>query len=158
MPSSPPETNSTGAIPLPPRPERYVALDYGARRVGVAVSDDLGLYAHPRPAITGLDGGPLRNRIAGLVASEEAGAVIVGVPFSMSGSESAQTDEVRAFISTLRDELPVPVYEVDERLSSVQAAGMLKGRERKRSGQRDSAAAAIMLQSYLDSRRGDTAT
>jgi putative holliday junction resolvase len=79
---------------------------------------------------------------------------VVGVPVPLGGGESSQTVEVREFARQLRQALDVPVVEADERLSSHQAAAALRGRERKRTGQRDSAAAAIVLQSILDARRG----
>lgn len=140
--------------PAPGRHDRYLALDYGSRRVGVALSDELGLFAHPRPAFVGLSGERLEASIAELVAAEGVREVIVGVPVSLSGGESSQTAEVRSFVQRLRSRLPVPVTEADERFTSTQAAEALRGREQKRSGQRDSAAAAIILQAVLDARRG----
>lgn len=144
----------------PPRARRkqlpegkLLALDFGSRRTGVAVADELGLFAHPRPAIVGLSGQRLVERVVALVAEEGVAGVIVGIPVTMSGGESAQTAEVREFVANLRTALDIPVIEADERLTSVQAGAMLSGRERKRSGQRDSAAAALVLQSVLDTRR-----
>lgn len=117
------------------------------------MADELGLLAHPRPAIVGLSGQRLVERVVALVAEEGIAGVIVGIPVTMSGGESAQTAEVREFVANLRAALDIPVLEADERLTSVQAGAMLSGRERKRSGQRDSAAAALVLQSVLDTRR-----
>lgn len=136
------------------RPERFLALDYGERRVGLAVSDDLGMYAHPRSALPGGDDVALTGAIQQLVHEDGIDTVVVGLPVSLDGSESAQTAVVRAFVSRLRAALTVPVIEADERFSSSIAADALRGRERRRSGQRDSAAAAIVLQSLLDARRG----
>jgi putative holliday junction resolvase len=101
----------------------------------------------------GKQGPALVQEIARIVAQERVDEVIVGLPVTMSGGESNQTGEVRAFVASLRSALPVPVTEADERLSSSQAAGALRGREKARSGQRDSAAAAIVLQSILDRNR-----
>jgi len=135
------------------RPRRLLGLDPGQRRIGVALSDELGLFAHPRPAIiTGRT--DAFAAIARIVQEEDVGEVVVGLPLSLSGDSSAQTDEARAFSSRLRERLSVPVSEWDERLSSVEAARSGAGRGKRNSGELDSAAAAVVLQAVLDSRRG----
>ena len=129
-----------------------MALDLGSRRTGVAVSDELGLFAHPRPA---LKGGTrvLLDAIPTLVAGEEVEEVIVGLPRTLSGEDSAQTSATRAFIERLRERLDVPVTLWDERLSTVEAARYVPS-GRHRDGSLDSAAAALLLQAVLDSRAG----
>ena len=133
-----------------------LALDYGSRRIGVAVSDELALFAHPRSALKGA-GRKLFSQIQNLVSSENISEVIVGLPLTLEGGESEQTKLTRKWIKHLREVLDVPVTESDERLTSIQADKILNeaGRSRKnrRSGERDSAAAAIILQTVLDSRR-----
>lgn len=137
--------------PRPRQHRRLLALDPGERRIGVAVSDELGLFAHPRPAVAA---GPRAvDAIAALVASEAIDEVVVGLPLSLSGAESAQTLAARAFARSLRERLPVPVTEWDERLSSKQAERSVHGAKR-RSGELDSAAASLVLQAVLDSRAG----
>jgi len=142
--------------PPPPRPlqphRRLLALDPGERRIGVAVSDELGLYAHPRPAILVTPRVNVVEAIARLVEDEQVAEVVVGLPLSMSGLESAQTATAHAFANRLRERLGVPVTEWDERLSSVEAERQLKG-PRRRTGELDSAAASLVLQAVLDSRR-----
>lgn len=120
--------------------------------MGVAVSDELGLYAHPRPALIGLGQG-LVEAVARLVEDEGISEVIVGLPLRLSGGDSEQTASARALVASLRKRLRVPVTEWDERLSSVQAARAVKGSRRQRSGELDSAAAALVLQAALDARR-----
>ena len=129
-----------------------MALDLGSRRTGVAVSDELGLFAHPRPA---LKGGTrvLLDAIPTLVAGEEVEEVIVGLPRSLSGEDSAQTSATRAFVERLRERLDIPVTMWDERLSTVEAARYVPS-GRHRDGSLDSAAAALLLQAVLDSRAG----
>ena len=129
-----------------------MALDLGSRRTGVAVSDELGLFAHPRPA---LKGGTrvLLDAIPTLVAGEEVEEVIVGLPRTLSGEDSAQTSATRAFIERLRERLDIPVTMWDERLSTVEAARYVPS-GRHRDGSLDSAAAALLLQAVLDSRAG----
>jgi putative Holliday junction resolvase len=112
------------------------------------------MFAHPRPALIASDPGRMVDAVAGLVDREEVGEVIVGLPLSLAGTETAQTAEARAVVRRLRQRLVVPVTEWDERLSSVQAGRSVHGRERRARGELDSAAAAIVLQAVLDHRRG----
>ena len=131
-----------------------MALDLVSRRTGVAVSDELGLFAHPRPA---LKGGTrvLLDAIPTLVAGEEVEEVIVGLPRTLSGEDSAQTSATRAFVERLRERLDIPVTMWDERLSTVEAARYVPS-GRHRDGSLDSAAAALLLQAVLDSRAGSS--
>lgn len=115
------------------------------------MSDELGMLAHPRPALSG-SGDALVETIATLVHEEGIAEVVVGLPLSLSGGDSAQTRHARKLIARLRQGLPVPVREWDERLTSVQAGRTISSRDRA-SGRRDSAAAALLLQSVIDSRR-----
>ena len=154
-------------MPLPePPPRRLLALDPGARRVGVAVSDELGAFAHARPAIVAADQVAAVER---LVTEEAIAEVIVGLPLALSGGETDQTRTARAFAARLRGQLSVPVTEWDERLSSVQAGRRLEGSaqarrsssagaRRRASGELDSAAAAVILQTVLDARRRQART
>lgn len=134
-------------------PTRLMALDFGSRRTGVAISDELGLYAHPRPAIKG-GVRVLLDAIPPLVAAEAIGEVIVGLPRTLAGEDSPQTEATRAFVERLREQLDVPVTTWDERLTSVEAARYVPS-DRHRDGALDSAAAALLLQAVLDSRAGD---
>ena len=118
------------------------------------MSDELGLYAHPRAAIITASGSALIDAIAALADEEAVAEVVVGLPLSLAGRETAQTATVRALVSGLRKRLTVPVTVWDERLSSVEAARTVSGQARRRSGELDSAAAALVLQAVLDSRRG----
>ena len=135
---------------------RLLALDPGERRTGVAVSDELGLFAHPRPAIHASDRAALVEAVAVIVRDEQAGEVVVGLPLSLSGGDSAQTLAVRVLVAALRQRLDIPVSAWDERLSSVQAARSTRGAARRRSGELDSAAASLILQAVLDSRGSGT--
>ncbi len=147
-----PQDDSPLQMSDPRAPGRLLALDHGLKRTGVALGDELGMFAHPRPALVGFDDKRLVAAVARLVAEESVSEVIVGVPVTLSGGDSEQTRAVRALISQLRKALDVPVTEADERLSSVQASGAMGVKDRKRSGTLDSAAAAVVLQSVLDSR------
>ena len=130
---------------------RALGLDVGDRRIGLALSDPTGLLASPYGVV---ERGP--SDIADIlrVAEEnEVSEIVVGLPLSMSGASGAQAGKVRAFIRDMKSETDLPIRTVDERLSTVQAEGMLRqsGRRRQRDrGQLDSAAAAVILQAHLD--------
>lgn len=127
----------------PPKRVRVLALDYGSARCGCALSDPSGTLATPiehveRPATRRGVG-----RIAALVRDRGVELVVVGLPLSMSGGDSDQTREARAFAERLEAELPVPVELYDERLTT---------RLAQRSGgtaSEDSRAAAHLLESWL---------
>lgn len=139
--------------PLPPAAQRVLALDHGSARIGVALSDELGMFAHARPALLKLDGMAAIEAIARIVDVDKVTEVFVGLPLTLAGSDSEQTEAARGFIAGLRRRLTVPVREVDERYSSVQAGRTVKGAARRKSGELDSAAAALILQAVLDARR-----
>ncbi len=130
---------------------RALGLDVGDRRVGLALSDPTGLLASPFGVV---ERGPSDVADIVRIAEEnEAVEIVVGLPLSMSGDSGAQAGKVRDFIRELRSQTDLPVKTVDERLSTVQAQGMLQrsGRRRQRDrGQLDAAAAAVILQTYLD--------
>ena len=133
-------------------PVRLMALDVGSRRTGVAVSDELGLFAHARPALKG-GTRALLHALPPLVEADDIDEVIVGLPLTLAGEDSAQTAATRAFVERLRERLDVPVTTWDERLTSVEAARYVPS-DRHRDGALDSAAAALLLQAVLDHRAG----
>jgi putative Holliday junction resolvase len=126
---------------------RVVALDYGAVRCGVAVSDPSGTLATPMPVVERAGTKKGLGRLAELIASAEAERVVVGLPLTMAGGEGPQAAETRDFAERLARRVSVPVELYDERLTTVQAG---------RSGgatDLDSRAAAHLLEAFLDSRR-----
>lgn len=133
---------------------RLLALDPGSRRTGVALSDELGMFAHARPAIHSNSTARMVDEVVRLVTADDIGEVVVGLPLSLSGSDSGQTATVRELVRALRERLTVPVSTWDERLSSVEAARTARGSAKRKSGELDSQSAAIVLQAVLDSRRG----
>ncbi len=135
-----------------------MGLDYGERRIGVAVSDELEIAAHPMPTLE-RDGAEL-DRIASIVAERGVQCVVVGLPVRMDGTEGRQARKVRGFAKELRRRLPgVTVDTVDERLSTAQAHAALSemgARPRQRRRAVDGMAAQIILQRYLERRRSST--
>lgn len=131
---------------------RLLALDPGEARIGVAVSDDLGLYAHPRPAIRTRSQHEAVVAVQNLVRDEGIAEVVIGLPLTLSGERGHQAEATRPFVEAIRAALTVPVREVDERLSSAQAASTRPELSGRRDGTLDSASAAVVLQGVLDAR------
>jgi putative Holliday junction resolvase len=134
---------------------RSLGLDVGERRIGIAISDPDGRIAVPLRMIERRGKGD-PAAIAELTAREEVERIVVGLPLSLDGSRGAQAQAAEAFAGALRAVTPVEVVLYDERLSSVEAdrhlhAAGLRGKPARAA--RDSTAAAIILQAYLDSRR-----
>jgi putative Holliday junction resolvase len=132
---------------------RVLGIDPGEARVGVAVSDDLGMLAHPLETIDVSKLDPC-DRIAALAAEKGACAVIVGVPRNMDGSFGPAAQKARALIEKLRLCVECNVIPWDERLTTVSAQRALREAGRKAKNQRsviDQAAAQILLQSWIDS-------
>ena len=134
---------------------RILALDVGDKRIGVAVSDLLGILASPLTAIERTSDSKAIDTILRTLNEQEAGEIIVGLPISLSGGYSGQTKSVAAFVRKLEERSPVPVKTVDERYSTVEAERLLSQSKPTRArsrGEIDAAAAAVILQSYLDTR------
>jgi putative holliday junction resolvase len=122
---------------------RVLALDYGSARCGCAVSDPTGVLARPLAAVQAPRSHRGLERLRALVEELEAELVVVGLPLSLSGEDSAQTAEARGFAGLLKELLDVPVELYDERLTTSLAA---------RTGGRadeDSRAAAHLLETWL---------
>jgi putative Holliday junction resolvase len=138
---------------------RALGIDYGRRRIGLALSDPTGLLARPWKTIAA-EGSPTRIAArlaaeASALAAEEDGlsAIALGYPRRLNGEPTEQTAVVEAIATALRASLNVPVVLQDERLTSREAESALAAREkdwRKRKPLVDAAAAALILQDYLD--------
>ena len=140
---------------------RTVGLDIGERRIGVAVSDATSTLARPLGVLrsAGLDGDALDvvvREIARLAGEEDGvGAIVIGLPRRLDGSPTEMTPRVEQFARALGAKTSLPVALQDERLSSREAESRLALRDkdwRSRKAKLDAAAAAIILQDYLDGR------
>ena len=135
-----------------------LALDIGEKRIGVAVCDETETLARPLTTITRASRREDTEHIARLVMEQSAVRLIAGYPRSLSGDEGPQAQRVRRYVQALAAVLPVPVELWDERYTTVEASERLHeakpGRRKTRGrGQLDAAAAAIILQDYLDAHR-----
>ena len=137
--------------------QRVLCLDYGERRIGVAISDEAGIIAMPLCVIDVRDSGQTLREIAGICAEKKPAKIVVGMPLNMNGSRGRKAEEAKKFAKLLETGVGIPVETWDERLSSRQAERALIGgnvSRRKRKGIVDKLAAQIVLQAYLDSRAG----
>ncbi len=129
---------------------RSLALDVGDKRIGVALSDPLGILASP---LTIIDRADERTDIAAIVAiieQHQVGSVIVGLPLAPDGGLGSQAEKVKNFTEELRLSIAVPIEYRDERLSTVTARQLMRSVKKDRKARDDSMAAMVILQSYLD--------
>ncbi len=135
-----------------------MGIDVGARRIGIAISDATRTLARPLTTIeiaSGDDGvARVLHELARLASEDEAvSTIVVGVPLRLDGSTSEQTSRANDFITKLKQQTSIPVIGADERLTSVEAESRLALRTknwRDRKKKLDAAAAAVILQDYLD--------
>jgi len=133
---------------------RILALDHGTKRIGVAVSDELKMIAQPLEFILAEPFADFLKRLKEIIRDKEVEVILVGMPRNMDGSYGEASLKVEAFIAVLRGAVTVPIQTWDERLTSAQANRvLLQGgvRRDQRKQKVDKMAAAILLQSYLDS-------
>jgi putative Holliday junction resolvase len=134
--------------------KRALGIDHGDARIGVAISDDLGMLAHPLETIHIKEVADPIAHIAALVASKDIGHIILGLPRNMDGSYGPAAEKVRAFAEKLRAACGCEVRLWDERLTSVAAQRSLHEAGRKVKDSReviDQVAAQLILQGWLDS-------
>ena len=132
---------------------RVLGLDVGDRRIGVALSDALGVTAQPLTVMT--RGGLTQdlNAICALAAQHQAEAIVVGLPLTMRGEQGPQAKKVMAFAEALRRRLSISVQFIDERLTTVQGERALLETDtprRRRKQLIDQVAAQLILQQFLD--------
>jgi putative Holliday junction resolvase len=139
---------------------RFLALDVGNRRIGVAVSDELGLTAQPVMTLERKRNRREDLRSLGRLARKFAvSAIVVGNPLRLSGEESPQTAKTKAFAAELGDLTGLPIHMYDERLTTQHAHQILYEAGRARQQHRrvvDQVAATLILQSFLDESKQDT--
>ena len=133
---------------------RILGVDYGERRIGLALSDPLGLIAKPLKVIDRKKTPDYLSEILETAKEKDVKRIVVGVPFTLKGEHSKQTDIVKNFIDELFTLGKIQIIPIDERLSSVAAEMILREQGIKtghEKGRVDETAAAIILQEYLDS-------
>jgi putative Holliday junction resolvase len=137
----------------PPKP-RILALDLGKKRIGLAVSDPLGITAQGLPNVQRTNKRSDLEALGEIAREREVGLILMGNPINMGGAEGRQSNWVRDFAEAIESRLGLPVKFWDERLTSVQAGRVLRESGisiEKRAAAVDRLSAVILLQSYLDS-------
>ena len=126
---------------------RYLGIDYGTKHIGIAVSDDAGSFAFPRKII--LNDAKLFDSLLRVIESERAGEIVIGDTLTLNGGANAITGEADAFAEKVKEHMGIPVHRIREAWSSQEATRYAPQGKRHD----DSAAAAIILQRFLDQRK-----
>ena len=132
---------------------RILAIDYGSKKIGLALSDPLRIIAKPFNTINNISYDNLLNYLKNMILEYSINEIVIGLPITLKNSFSAQTIIVKEFIELLKNDLSIKITLVDERLSSIEAKksliqqGIKTGHNKK---EIDKTAAAIFLQSYLN--------
>jgi putative holliday junction resolvase len=137
---------------------RAIALDVGSKTIGIALTDEVRIAAHPLTVLSRLGHSGDARVIAALVAEHGVSDVVVGMPFELSGKRGHRARRVDEFIAVLRAALPAPVavHEQDERFTTAEAERVLISADVPRARRRgviDRHAAALILQAWLDAQR-----
>ncbi len=135
---------------------RILGLDFGTRRIGVAISDGLMITAQGQDSIIRTDLARDLDEIKKIIKENDISEIVIGLPISMNGSYSAKTKEVVEFIDNLSKAVDIPIETWDERLTSLQAERTLLEADvsrHKRKMLSDKLAAQIILQTYMDFRK-----
>ncbi len=133
---------------------RYLGIDFGAKRIGLSVGDDLGV-ATPLAALTNAAPPSRLDQLAAVIRERRIDEVVLGHPLNMDGTAGPKAREVEAFAARLRAALGLPVRLIDERLTTYEAESSIPRRQRRAvraSGLVDSRAACLILQDFLDQR------
>jgi putative Holliday junction resolvase len=141
-------------IALTPPAARILALDLGKKRIGMAISDPLGITAQGLPNLNRVNKRSDLAELEHLAREREVGLILMGNPINMRGSEGRQSRWAREFAQSIEDRIGLPVKFWDERLTSVEAGRVLRSSGisiEKRAAAVDRLSAVILLQSYLDS-------
>jgi len=138
---------------------RLLGIDYGTKRVGLALSDGLGLLAHPYATLTRTTRERLFTEVLAIIAKENVQAVVLGLPLGLDGQETEATRQVRNFAASLARRVNVPIHFENEALSSKAAEEQLRQarlRGKKQLEALDQQAAAIILSDYLERRQSSS--
>ncbi len=137
------------------RQQRILSLDYGSKRIGLAVSDELGVTAQGLPTLLRTNKRNDLDHLRRVIKQYGIAELVVGLPLRMSGQEGIQAGRVQEFADVLRARFKLPVHLFDERLTSVEANRVLRESEmgiRRRAEVVDQLAAVLILQAFLEFR------
>ncbi len=132
---------------------RILGIDYGDKRVGLAVSSPVGSIAQGLPTIERIDGIDYLDELADVIKEREVGEIVVGLPKNMNDTIGEKAEEVLVFVEDLKSKFNLPVHTIDERLTTVRAHRAMAGAKISKKGKKkrvDMVAAQFILQAYLD--------
>ena len=138
------------------RPRTLLGFDFGTKRIGVAVGQELTRTATALATLTSPDGGPDWQEITRLIEEWQPDALVVGLPLNLDGSESESSRLARRFGNRLAGRYNLPVFTADERLSSTEAEAILAEQGPVEKADIDKLAAQLILQSWLEANNGKT--
>ena len=151
--------NSLSSEAGPAPQARILAIDHGARKIGLAVSDELGLTAQGLPTYYRSNKKADFDHLRRVIRQHGITEIVMGLPLRMSGAEGIQAEKVQAFAEELRHKFKLPVHLFDERLTSVEANRLLRETEmsiHRRAEVVDQVAAVLILQSFLEFRKSSS--
>jgi len=134
---------------------RVLAIDHGTKRIGLAISDQLGLIAQPLEFVLAEPFQQFLERLKQIIQEKQVELILIGMPRNMDGSYGPAALKVQEFTGVLKEAIAIPIQTWDERLTTAQANRFLieaDVRRKDRKGKVDKTAAAILLQSFLDAR------
>ncbi len=138
---------------------RILGIDYGERRLGIAISDPLGIFAFPLTVIDLKKSKDWKFELKKIIQEKEVEKIVVGLPLTLKGEEGELAKKAKDFCELLKSELDLPVELVDERFTSEIARKTFRGEggtEKQLRGKLDMYSSAQLLQTYLDMMRGET--
>lgn len=133
---------------------RILAIDYGEKRIGLAISDPLRIFAKPLQVLANSGYQYILNELKSIIETQQISQIIVGIPYAIEGNDTPKTTECKQFMDSLSQDLSLPVSGVDERYSSQEAEAELKKlgytwQEARKI--QDAMAACLFLKEYLNS-------
>ena len=135
---------------------RILGIDYGEKRVGLAISSPVGFIAQGLPTIERIEGTDYLEELADVIKEKEVDEIVVGLPKNMNGSIGEKAEEVFVLVETLKSKFNLPVHTFDERLTTVRAHRAMTGAKMSKKGKKkrvDMIAAQFILQAYLDKKK-----
>lgn len=136
--------------------QKYLGIDLGEKRIGLAVSDELGMLAHPLQTLIFTNIDKLVTDLRKIIEDYNISGMVIGIPYTMKGLHSKKTTEVLNHVGELKEKISVPVFTIDERLTTKMAHDALHAGGKKTGKNRniiDQIAAVYILQSFLDSQK-----
>jgi len=130
---------------------KLIGIDYGMRRIGLAATDESGEFIRSLPTIDRKTSNQFLEDLCGIIASENASQIVIGLPLNDDGVDTPMSLEIRAFAARLSQKIAVPIKFVDESLTSVRANDIIryrKKKQRREKGNVDKIAACLILEEF----------